>query len=285
MRCPTMSVRFQNARYNTNVPYNNRSMQSSTKRVQPPSGAGITLAQAQSDIQEESKDNFDRVASMARDAYTISKEIMGMINVEYKRYQGAIYSFQPTSGNIVCSQTTTQTVGHFNFFTEITQGDDDAQRVGDSIKVQDFIMKMECRAGAAGAQPYYIKVIFYWDESNQIDRTFATVSGVGSTTGLLEILTENTSLCTMATKDYDGDIKTKILEEKIIKVGPTLATVSDSVSQHHFRLRINRHTQFENNSNVLNSGTLKCLIMSSAVSGDLNRPSVSLYYQVYYTDD
>lgn len=282
----------RNARYPIRYPPRGRIvqptrlMQSNQPLKQSTAGVAHTLAQAQSDLTEEqSKDNFDRVANMAREAYDIGKEIMGMINVEYKRYQGAVLTFQPTSGNIICSQTATQTNGHFNFFTEILQGDDDAQRVGDSIKVQNLVMKMECRANAGGAQPYYIKVIFYWDESNQIDRTFANVSGAGSTTGLLENLTENISLCTMATKDYDGDIKTKILHEKLIKVGATLATESDSVSQHEFNLKINRHTQYENNTNTVNSGALKCLVMSSAVSGDLNRPSVSLYYQVYYTDD
>lgn len=210
---------------------------------------------------------------------------MGMINIEYKRYQGIIYSFQPSASNIVCSQTSTQTVGHFNFFTEIAQGDDDAQRVGDSIKVQNFIMKYELRAGAAAAQPYYVRLLFYWDETNQIDRTFANSTGVGSTTGLLDNLTENNTLCTLATKDYDGDIKTKVLYEKLHRVSAPLASEAFSVQQHEINLKIDKHTQFENNSNTLNSGTLKCLIMGSGLVADAARPSISMYYQVYYTDD
>lgn len=226
------------------------------------------------DRDKHDKDNFDEVAQIARSGYKLARELMGELNVEYKIIQGLSSDIRPDSAG-----ADSLTVSILN---SCTQGDTDTTRNGDSIKISNLMFRghiANMYAAITKTDYYWVRCIVYWTHGcDSIAHAFPT--NISSTDGLLDYLYKGTDFADLAPKDYDLDANTKILWDK------TWSINSNSVS-HRFEklIKVNRHTQYENDSGTIATGTLKCIWISNVPVAVTNRPQVDFAYRVYFVDN
>lgn len=224
---------------------------------------------------ERDHDNFDEVADIARRSYKLVKEVMGELNVEYKMLQQLATSFQPTWGSAGGNSMV--------LVNQSSQGNTDGTRNGDRIKISNFYIAGRIASNATAAQqPYTVRCIVYWQKGpDTVTVQFPTA--LGNQTGLLDFDFDQTSLATSAPKDYDLDDTTEILWDKVWHV----SVLPSDGAIHTFKklIKIQRHTQYENNSNVINNGVLRVCWVSDASSATADRPLVTYLSRVYFVDN
>jgi hypothetical protein len=225
--------------------------------------------------QRPSRDNFDRVASIAREAYEMAKVIRGELNVEK-------YMFATGSTVLLTSITWGNGGVSPTLMNGIPQGDQEGNRAGDSIKMTSLMMDL--RVNTTRANPFptnvndYVKlVIFYVPGTNVISTNFGT--SAGDVAGLLENSYVSSVLAPFAPRDYDGNSKGKcqILHEHLFKLS------AENPDQHHRAIvRLNKKTQFENNTTVVNTGGLFYTLVGDSTASVTN---ASFQFRLHYVDN
>lgn len=222
----------------------------------------------------EEKDSFDEVANMARSAYKIGRVLLGELNVEYKLIENKVEGLLPDwTGATTFSNSLVNTC---------SQGQTDTTRSGDSIKIQNLMLRGFVSSGNSiltFTNPTFVRCVVYWQKNTDvITQVFPSL--VDTQNGILDFYLKGLPLATNAPKDYDLDSTTTILYDKTW-------TISSNEPYHIFNklIKINRHTQYENNTNVISSGALRVAFLSNQSNAVTTRPTVSWATRVYFIDN
>lgn len=210
---------------------------------------------------------------MARSAYKIGREILGELNVEQKLISGSVAGLFPDN-----SGTTALSVVPLNY---CSQGDTDATRDGDSIKITNLFIRGTVYNVNAATTPdyhYFVRLVVYW-EPGIYSTKFAFPSAIGATDGILDFTYKGNALAPFSPKDYDLDNSTEILYDKLF-------TLNAQTPSHEFKklIRVHRKTQYENDSAFPATGILNMLFISN-IASPTTRPGVNYLWRTYFVDN
>lgn len=217
-----------------------------------------------------SKDNFDRIANIAREAYDATRVIMGELNVEDKIFQivptAVVFDF----ANGLSPQ----------LLNQVPQNVNEAGRTGDSIKMKGLYLTL--RIVSSGTIPVntshmWKALLVYHPGGYVIDKNFPTTAS--DLTGLLEFSWMNSNLAPLAPRDYDSMDKAHVIWEK----EGILTPESPMEFQQHY-IKLHRKVQFENDSSVINTGAL-CLYMVSDKSNVTYQLAAAYATRLYFVDN
>lgn len=201
---------------------------------------------------------FTNRGSTANKALSLARKVADMVNVEYKHFDQVVNAVQPDyNGTLVT-------------LNNMAQGTTDATRIGDSIKVQNVIIRGQVVNNATSNQLNRTRIMLIWDEQNQI----SSITDLLESTGSVFVM--------YSPKNYDKRFRSIVLYDQVF------STATFTGSQAFFRdfeinLPINKHTQFSAGTTTINTGALKLVLISSGITSNL--PSVDGYVRVTYTDD
>lgn len=224
-----------------------------------------------------SKDNFDRIAIIAREAYDATRVIMGELNVEQKM-------FQPLNGtNTAFTYTSYDWSTTFGIvpLNAIPQSVAEAGRTGDSIKMTNLTLDWRLQATAAltgNTVSYVTLVIFYCPGNTVVASAFGSTSS--STNGVLEFNSGSSSIAPWAPKDYDGNAKQRVV---IVGRHTLKVHVNNPAEAHHFFIKLHKKTQFENDSAVINTGYLGYFLVSDTALQTLTTSTICS--RLYFVDN
>lgn len=246
------------------APYARVPVQLTSNRQSPTS-----FAQAQ----EHDRDNFDEVAQMARSAYKLGRELLGELNTESKVIEAQTAITPDYNG------TTANSVVTLN---ACSQGDTDTTRNGDSIKMSNLML----RGHVSNLDTALSQTSHYWVRCTVIlEKGITTVlkpfpTSAATTDGLFEFAYSGTNLADVAPKDYDLNAGTKILFDR-------KWLINQHTLHHSFEelIKVNHHTQYENNSAAPATGALKVIWTSNVSTGSALRPTVNYGFRVYFVDN
>lgn len=245
-----------------------RKVSTPTRFVRAPLSDKSTLSSLDKD---HDRDNFDEVAQIARSAYKLTKEIMGELNTEQKVIFGSIIGNRPSFQVFITTP-----------LNQSSQGITDAARTGDSIKVTNFFMRgcvFNLNASTASNYFYPVRIIAYWQDGiDAITQSFPSTAS--SSNGLLQSEYSSTVLAPYSPKDYDLDAATTILYDETF-------IVDSQHPMHEFKklIKVHRKTQYEQDSSVVATGSLRWFCISNVTAADANRPQVDFLYRVYFVDN
>lgn len=171
-----------------------------------------------------------KVADTAYRAFKMAKSLKDAVNVEYKRH------------NTQLSQADVDYDGSIYYLNQISQGDTDLTRDGDSVKIQN----LNLRYNIASSSQTFARVIVFWDKQDQIVNPGDFLETVGS------------GYAPNSAKNYDNRFRTKTLYDRKhnLSVGGGLQNIVDTV------IPINLHTQFYAGTTGIRTGALKILMIS-----------------------
>lgn len=219
------------------------------------------------------KDTFDEVADMARSGYHLAKRIADLVNIESKCYYiGQLFSDPVPHPQVMAPTWSTMTPVIIN---RPELGDNDYQRISDSIKIQhlDVMFNLKYASATNGRRTY--RVIIYWDETNSTT----------ASTDILEAGFFGTSLIVTIPKDWEEKSNTKILYDENHYIEPTYPSTAAIYAPINWRVSmpINKHTQFDNGSRTIVTGALKMFACcDEAATGDT---TLEYTARIIYTDD
>lgn len=196
---------------------------------------------------------FQKGVSVAQKALSLARKVADAVNTEYKFVDN------------VLSPLTVDWNGIQGSLMQVNpaQGLADNQRIGDSIKLQNFTFKYQCSRNTSDS---IIRVIIFEDKQNKI----ASVANLLSLTGTINAVT--------SPKNYDTRYQTRILYDKCHILSSDNTTVMASAV-----LPLNWHTQFNAGTQTVNTGDLKICYISN-VSG-VPPPTFSYYSRLTFTDN
>lgn len=196
---------------------------------------------------------FGKVGQVAYKAFKIARRVMDVVNTEYH--------------NVTLSSSAaavSYSGGYSSLLTTISQGVQNYQRIGDSIKIQNITMR--CFASRNGADAV-VRYILVWDPQNKV-------------TDYSDVMDyKNSPLAIIGPKNYDKRFQTRVLLDKCLVVTEGNATIQ---MQDHV-IPINEHTQFDETTTTINSGDLKLLVISNLTGANL--PTFSYVARVTFTDN
>lgn len=239
------------------------------------SAAGVTTAPVppQCDMSLSQRDNFDRVANMAREAYNIGKEILGELNVEDKIYTITTYvtsAIQPDFANNVAPV----------LLNAVPQSVNEAGRTGDSIEMRGIritarIIRTNPTVFAANWVRVYL--VYYPGPRPATMQNFPTTAS--STDGIWDFELKSTTMAPVAQKDYDSKARMHILWDK------TYHLKQDDPEKliHDFVKLKGKHVQFENDTSAIASGSLELMWVSDQAAA----ATVAAYWhtRLYFVDN
>ena len=253
MQCPP--------RRNMYAPARSRTLnQHAPSRPKPTTGAVTTTGE-----EDLSRDNFDRVATIAREAYAIGKEILGELNVEEKVIVTGPSNFNPDyngSGSVLLNSC--------------SQGVTDSTRNGDSIKITN--LKFYWYGTCATAGLYICRCIVYWQPGPDT-LLYAFPTSISAQDGLMDFAMKGTYMAPLCPKDYDNEHKSHILYDRTFTFEPQ----NDSIHFDTPLIKIDRHTVFENNSSTINNGVLRVIWITNAPATANMQVGYAAY--VYFVDN
>lgn len=218
-----------------------------------------TTAQDQSTPSTQStnlreKDNFDRIASIAREAYDATRVIMGELNVEDKVYEvSGTNSFD--FGNNMALQ----------LINSIPQSVNEAGRTGDSVKIKGlyFAYRIYCSTSIAASQTLRAR-LFIHHHPSEFSLVYPFPTAIGSTNGVWAENLRGSTLATDAPRDYDNMDRCETLHDSHHNL-----TLEHPEARGHFFIKKHFKTQYENDSVVINTGslTMGCVSSLSTVNG------------------
>lgn len=186
---------------------------------------------------------------MAYKALKLARKVANAVNIEYKIFDTQSSTTPDYTGTVVTLNTP-------------SQGTTDIQRIGDSIKCQNLVLRgYAIRQGA----DVMARVMVLWDPQNKITASSDILETVGS------------SYSVFSPKHYDKRFQSRVLFDKTIKC------FSSSLGQDFdVTIPIDQHTQFSAGTTTINTGALKVLVISNTLA---NQPSIILYSRLSFTDD
>lgn len=224
---------------------------------------------------ESSRDTFDEVADEAKSAFRLASRIAGLINLETKCMYWGQTSIVPTPAvQTMAPSWSSMTPVILN---SIQQGDDDFQRIGDSVKIQHLDLMFTINASGIPGRKF--RVVVFWDET----------SSTPASNQVLEAAFFGSNLITSVPKDWDEKASTKILHDQVYETtshyyfdGASPAVTAIQSSNHRISLRIDKHTMFEDQTTTIVTGALKFFIVTDTADTD---SSINWQSRILYTDD
>lgn len=168
---------------------------------------------------------------MAYKALRLARKVADAVNIEYKHLDA-----NSIGGAI-------DYTGGVAILNAPAQGTTDQTRIGDSIKVQNNNNRFVI---VRNGQDCQVRVIFYWDDQNQITSLAQLLDYTGSASS------------TISPKNYDLRFRSKILHDKTYNITANRPLASDEVL-----LNIDAHTQFAAGTTTINTGALKIALVSN----------------------
>jgi len=226
---------------------------------------------------ESERDTFDEVADMARSGYRLAKKIADLVNIEAKCYYLGQTQINPVpvpvTYNSNWSSTTLVTLN------DPTMGDNDYQRISDSIKVQHLDIMLHARSPAQYLNhiPAF-RVVVLWDETNHLL----------AANEILEAAFFSTYLITTMPKDWEEKSNSKILYDKLHKPYRDTYGYKDGsgfagcgTAMERVSIPINLHTQYDVGTTTIVTGALKMFIVSDSAT----EIPIIMTSRIIYTDD
>lgn len=183
-------------------------------------------------------------------------KLKSMLNVEYKENYASLTS------------TSVDFAGAITTLNQISQGDADGTRDGDSLKMINLSIRGYTRINGISGD-VLSRIIIFLDPQNVITSPNEVLATVGST------------LAPLSPKSYDNRFRTKILYDKVFKLDPNYSP------QQYFKfaLAINKHTQFNAGTTTITSNALKVLLISDVDSAASPKAKTSFTYRLTYVDN
>lgn len=188
------------------------------------------------------------IAAKAAAAYTIAKGLQRQNNAEYKFLDNPIQNLPTYAGSAAQLNT-------------IPQGITDTTRVGDSIKLQ----KLRLHGKVSGASNDVVRIMVVHDKQNDLVVPADLLSLVGSVQ------------TPFSPKNHDKRFRSKVLYDRLFNVD-----VGNQQRVFSKNIDLNFHTQFENGTTTIESGSLKIYFFSSK---NIATSTVDLHARVTYTDN
>lgn len=231
-----------------------------------------TTPQRQSSTNLAQRDNFDRVANMAREAYNIGKELLGELNVEDKIYTISKTNQRPDWYNNL----------GLTILNSVPQSVNEQGRTGDSIMCRGIhfeirIMNNTKVAWGVGETQYVRCFMALQAQTNQAMNNFPSSISAGD--GIWDYELQSTVLAPYAQKDYDCKARLHILWDTVVK----LDAQNPNTMIKHFQ-KLHFHTQFENDSSSTNTGTLYFGIVADRAVAD-GSVDVNWHSRLYFVDN
>jgi len=189
---------------------------------------------------------------MAYKALTLARKIADAVNIEYKH--------SDTNG---APAAVDYTGGVLTLLSSISQGITDQQRIGDSIKVQNNMIRFSIARNGTDA---LVRVILIWDKQNQISATSDVLELVGAANAPL------------SPKNYDKRFRSQILFDKTYSLDANRSILHDECA-----LDVDQHVQFSAGTTTPVTGDLILMTISNLVTTNL--PTFGYYNRVTFTDD
>jgi len=189
--------------------------------------------------------------STAHKALRLAKRLADAVNTEYKFHE------QQFSGSVDYNGTLT------SLMVGLSQGTADTQRIGDSMKLQNLIMRFYLSRATSDS---LVRVIIFHDPQSKINAVTDLLQVTGSVFAVL------------SSKNYDKRFESKVLYDKTFALDGDETTI-----QRSFTLPLNWHTQFQNGGTTINTGDLRVVFISNQVTTNL--PNVVYQSRVTYTDN
>lgn len=166
------------------------------------------------------------------------KKLKSMINVEYKRFGTSI------SGNFDYN-------GAMSAVNAVPQGDTDASRDGDSLKM----CNLNLAATLLGTSGVYTICTLYviWDPQNKLTAASDLLQTVGSADA------------PVSPKLYDKRFQSKILWERTFILEDSIGLLKKVKAV----IPVHKHTQYNSGTTTVNSGALQFLAISNQVTTNL----------------
>lgn len=191
-------------------------------------------------------------AQMALQGYNLATKLAAMVNTETKRWSYGLISSAP------------DWTGSIYTLNAVPQGDTDASRDGDSLKVQKLEIAGHLNIHAS-ASSTIVRMILFWDKANDI----SSVTQFWDNT--------STAYAVDSTKLWDNRFDTRVLWDYKFTMDLTNPVAIVKQVQN-----VGLHTQFSAGSTTINTGALKLMIISDQQT---NTPSINLVPYIYYTDN
>lgn len=176
---------------------------------------------------------YQNYAAGASQLWSDVKKLKALVNVELKE----------------ASLQTTQTPGYAGVLIElnqIPQGLTDSSRTGDSIKLQDI----HFRCLVSNTRIATARVVLIWDNDQKVAVPGDVYDQIGNTYAPISM------------KDFDLRFQSKILYDRIVRLDPGQQSVVINK-----KIKIGKHTNFENGTTTVNTGSLKMLLIGDAAAG------------------
>lgn len=208
------------------------------------------------------RSRFKRVgASVGSAAYTalkMAKRLKDMVNVEYKMLD--------TASSVNNVDWTGTLIYPLN---SISQGDTDSNRIGDSIKLQNYVLRYRCVWNPALTYEQ-IRVIVFEDKQCRFSQGSLTMSS---------LLNNNaTAYAPLGAKVYDNRFMTKIHYDQTINLH-----ANHPVDEKDVVIPLNWHTQFAGDTSR-RTGDLVLAVISNITPG-VNAPFFDYVTRITYTDN
>jgi len=196
--------------------------------------------------------------SAAYSALKMVRRLKDMVNTEYKinDVSNSAFSYD-YNGTLVTLNAP-------------TQGLADTQRIGDSIKCQNLVIRGSCVNSGSASSLTFHRIIILWDPQNKVSTAADVLAQTGS------------SIAPFSPKDQDKRFQTRILSDKMYQTS-TLSSGNKFSQEFEYIIPINQHTQFSAGSTTINTGALKMLAICNLVSTGL--PNMYYFARLSYTDN
>lgn len=182
-----------------------------------------------------------------------TKQLADAVNIEYKHVD-----ITNIAGSVDYNG------GLSSLVTSITQGVSDNNRIGDSMKLQNLVLRF---IGVRNTADSILRVMVIFDPMNKL----AAVTDVLQITG--------SALAVISPKNYDKRFQSRVLYDRTM----TLTTADHPYVLEDVTIQIDQHTQFNSGTTTINTGDLKLLVISNVVTTNL--PTFTYFARVSYTDD
>lgn len=188
---------------------------------------------------------------MAYKALRLARKVADAVNIEYKILDSTgLAGAVDYSGGVVT-------------LNSVAQGTADNQRIGDSLKVQNNVLRWFMQRNG---QDCLFRIILFWDEQNQITAVSDLLEATGSPQSI------------NSPKNYDNRFRTKVIFDEVHRLTTNTPLITRDMTH-----AINLHTQFFAASTTIRTGALKLAVVSNVTTTNL--PTYTYYNRLSFTDN
>lgn len=193
-----------------------------------------------------------KVARTAYNGYRLARKLANAVNIEYK--------FSDTTANASPDQS-----GILYTLNDMAQGDSDSTRDGDSVKIQNLVIRGSMNKGASATNSW-CRMLIFWDKDNLVT----------AATDILENYM-GSATAPFAPKNHDRRFQTRVLYDKVFSLD-----ASNSARNFEQVIKIDQHTNYNEGTTTIYRGALKLLFISNE---SVNYPFVQYIARISYTDN